>query len=153
MDAKTKRKLKEVIRGTIGDGFNGTQSDLAKILKSRGFRVTQSTISRTMNQMGVIKEVIDGRQMYKLRNETRASYRGSLADLIINVTNNDNLIVIKTRPGSAMFVAGFLDHECKSIVLGTVAGDDTIFVAPAKTLKIGDTTKKVLAVLINSESL
>lgn len=143
MDALTKRKLKEVIRGIIGNGFAGTQAELASALKSRGFRVTQSTISRTMNQMGVIKEVAEGKQSYKLKNDTKVSYRGSLSDLVTSITNNESLIVIKTQPGSAMFVAGFIDHECKTITLGTIAGDDTIFVAPMKASKIGLVLKEV----------
>jgi transcriptional regulator of arginine metabolism len=146
-----KRNLRDVIRGLIGDGFNGNQSDLAKALKSRGFRVTQSTVSRTMNQMGVIKEVIAGRKIYRLSNEVRKTYRGSLLDLIVKVTNNENMIVIKTRPGSAMFVAGFLDHECKSEILGTVAGDDTIFAVPVKAAYIAEATKKVLNILKSQE--
>ena len=143
MDAQSKRKLKEVIRGLIGDGFMGTQFELAQALKSRGFRITQSTISRTMNQMGVVKEVTNGKQIYKLKNETKASYRGSLADLVVNIASNESLIIIKTRPGSAMFVAGFIDHECKSVILGTIAGDDTIFAAPNKTAKINLALKEV----------
>lgn len=143
MDARSKRKLKDVIRGIIGDGFQGTQSELARALRSRGLRVTQSTISRTMNQMGVVREAMSGKQFYRLKMDSKISYRGSLSDLIVRITHNESLIVIKTRPGSAMFVAGFLDHECQSTVLGTVAGDDTIFVAPMKTSKISLIAKEV----------
>lgn len=147
MDMQSKRKLKEVIRGLISDGFVGTQSQLAKALKSRGFKVTQSTVSRTMNQMGVVKETVGGQQSYKLRTESKGFYRGSISDLVISITSNESLIVIKTIPGSAMFVAGFVDHECKSLVLGTIAGDDTIFAAPNKISKISLVVKEVGQVL------
>lgn len=149
MDGQSKRKLKEIIRGLIGDGFAGTQSDLSRNLKSRGFRVTQSTISRTMNQMGVVKETANGKHTYKLKNELPTLYRGSLADLVLEISNNESLIVIKTRPGSAMFVAGFLDHECKASILGTIAGDDTVFVAPTKITKINLVLKEVTGRLVN----
>lgn len=56
MENYTKRKLKEVVRGLIGDGFSGTQSELVKLLKQRGFNVTQSTISRMMSEMGIIRD-------------------------------------------------------------------------------------------------
>lgn len=147
MDLQAKRKLKEVIRGLIGEGFDGTQSELAKALKSRGFKVTQSTISRTMNQMGVIKEVKEGKQSYRINIEPKSSYRGSIADLVFSVVHNDAFIVVKTKPGSAMFVAGFIDHECKASIIGTIAGDDTIFVAPMKLAKISQSVKEVSALL------
>ncbi len=143
MDAASKRKLKHVIRGFIGDGFQGTQSDLAKQIKERGFRITQSTISLTMSQMGVIKEIVNGQQVYKLRTDLRDAYRGSLADLVLSISHNSSTIVIRTRPGSAMFVAGFLDHEYKDSLLGTIAGDDTIFAAPQKTSKITEISKAI----------
>lgn len=136
MDAVSKRKLKQVIRGFIGDGFSGTQEDLARKIKDRGFKVTQSTISRTMNQMGVVKEIIKGQQLYKLKAELKDVYRGSLSDLVLSVNYNNSTIVIKTRPGSAMFVAGFIDHEFKDTLLGTIAGDDTIFAAPQRKFKL-----------------
>lgn len=144
---QTKRKLKDVIRGIIGDGFQGTQQEIAKKLKERGFRVTQSTISRTMNQMGIAKEIYGGQQTYKLRNEAQSSYRGSLGDLVVSINHNNSLIVIRTRPGSAMFVAGFLDHECKDILMGTIAGDDTIFAAPSSSSKLSAAANRVEAVL------
>ncbi len=138
MEIVKKRKLKEVIRGLIGDGFTGTQIDLVKALKQRGFKVTQSTVSRSMNEMGVFKESKDGKAVYKLNNMGSVAYRGSLGDLVIGMEHNQSLIVIKTRAGSAMFVAGFIDHECKATCLGSVAGDDTIFVAPRKPSQIAE---------------
>jgi transcriptional regulator of arginine metabolism len=143
MDLQAKRKLKEVIRGIVGEGFHGTQSEIAKSLKSRGFKVTQSTVSRTMNQMGVIKEVKGGKQSYRLSLEPKNSYRGSISDLVFNIVHNESLIVVKTKPGSAMFVAGFIDHESKASVIGTIAGDDTIFIAPMKLSKISQTLKEI----------
>lgn len=147
MDLQAKRKLKEVIRGIIGEGFDGTQSEIAKSLKSRGFKVTQSTISRTMNQMGVIKEVKGGKQSYRISLEPKTSYRGSISDLVFKIVHNESLIVVKTKPGSAMFVAGFIDHESKASVIGTIAGDDTIFIAPVKLSKISQTLKDIEALL------
>ncbi len=100
-----------------------------------------------MNQMGIAKEIYDGQQTYKLRTEAQSNYRGSLTDLVISINHNNSLIVIRTRPGSAMFVAGFLDHECKDILMGTIAGDDTIFAAPLNSSKLSIATKRVEAAL------
>jgi len=143
----SKRKLKEIVRGIIGDGFVGTQSELVKILKQRGFKITQSTISRIMTQMGVVKETAKGRSIYKIRSESKNHYRGSLSDLVVGIFHNSANIVVKTKAGSAMFVAGFLDHECKNIILGTVAGDDTIIIAPVDLKKITSAVEKISALL------
>lgn len=147
MDINSKRKLKEVVRGIIGDGFVGTQSDLVKLLKQRGFKITQSTISRILTQMGVIKETAEGQSIYKIKSASNNHYRGSLSDLVIGIFHNSVNIVIKTKAGSAMFVAGFLDHECKNLILGTVAGDDTIIIAPADLKKITSTVERINSLL------
>jgi transcriptional regulator of arginine metabolism len=132
MDIRSKRKMKEIVRGLIGDGFEGTQLELAQALRRKGFRVTQSTVSRTLNQLGVVRQLREGRQLYRLPSvpDRSAKQQGAWADLVRSVEHNATLVVIKTVPGSAMFVAGFIDHRCKGEILGTVAGDDTIFAAP-----------------------
>jgi transcriptional regulator of arginine metabolism len=147
MNIQAKRKLKEVLRGLIGDGFVGTQTDIAKHLKGKGFKITQSTVSRTLNEMGVIKELVMGKQIYRTNNNPINSYRGSLSDQVLSIQYNEMMIVVKTKPGSAMFVAGFIDHECRSTVLGTIAGDDTIFVSPVKVAKLSATLKEISKIL------
>ncbi len=147
MNIQEKRKLKEVLRGLISDGFVGTQTEIASHLKSKGFKITQSTVSRILNDMGVIKEFAGGKQVYRNVDHPRGSYRGSLSDQVLSVQYNEAMIVIKTHPGSAMFVAGFIDYECRLTVLGTVAGDDTIFVTPMKIAKISDALKDINRVL------
>lgn len=143
MDLKTKRKLKEVIRGLIADGFLGTQKDIVKTLKAHGFKVTQSTVSRTITEMGIVKESHRGNSIYRVAPPAKAEFPGSIAMLVNSINHNGSLIVLKTRPGTAMFVAGFLDHGAEDFVLGTVAGDDTVFVAPKKTSQIKDCIEKI----------
>ena len=48
MDMQSKRKMNQVLRGLIGSGYNGTQEDIAEVLDSKGFSVTQSTVSRLL---------------------------------------------------------------------------------------------------------
>lgn len=147
MNIQSKRKLKEVLRGLIGDGFEGTQVDIVKALKGKGFKITQSSVSRILNEMGVIKQIEKGQQIYRRLNQPQTSYRNSLSDLALSVQHNEMLIVVKTKPGSAMFVAGFIDHECRSTVLGTIAGDDTIFVTPVTVARISATLNEIRRVL------
>jgi transcriptional regulator of arginine metabolism len=59
------------------------------------------------------------------------------------------LIVIRTAPGSAQLVAGLLDKGKEIGILGTVAGDDTIFIAPIKTQQIKQVFQKVYALLLS----
>lgn len=133
MELKKKRELAAVLRGLIGEGFSGTQAQMGNELRKRGFSVTQATISRMLKKLGAAKEFRDGRPIYRTIERNRPSYRGSLGDLVRAITNNENLAVVKTAPASAMFVAGFIDHECDDLILGTVAGDDTIIIVPKRS--------------------
>jgi transcriptional regulator of arginine metabolism len=137
MKITTKRKLASVLRGLLADGFEGTQSDLCSALQSHGFDVTQSTISRVLKNLGVVKISEKGRTIYRPPLDTpRAALNHGLAPLVQSVQRNETMIIIKTAPGSAMLVAGFIDHHCADDVLGTVAGDDTLFVAPKSVKNI-----------------
>lgn len=144
MDIKRKRKLIEVLRGLVSDGFAGTQGEIVRELKKRGFNVTQATVSRIMKQIGVLKE---SKGVYRLPSKTPAVFRGSIADLVTGIVHNESILVVKTTAGSAMFVAGFIDHEGQDFILGTVAGDDTIFVAPKNTKDIEKAKLKLVRIL------
>ncbi len=138
MDLLRKRKMMEILRGLIGSGFTGGQADIVKHLKKKGFDVTQSTVSRALTKIGAIKTKSHGKTIYTLSSTGPApQFAGhTLRNLILSTNNNENTIVVKTTPGSAMFVAGFIDHYCKNFCMGTVAGDDTILVIPKSCKKI-----------------
>ncbi len=138
MDLVMKRKMNKVLRGVIGSGFHGTQEDLKELLEEKGFAVTQSTISRALKKMEVVKvSLVDGGSKYELKPQRSLNaYGGNVSNLVLSIKHNESMIVIKTIPGAAMFVAGFIDRYCKNEILGTVAGDDTIFAVPSSTKKI-----------------
>lgn len=139
---KGKRRIKDVVRGVIGSGFNGTQDDIRRAVTKQGYDVTQSTISRTLKQLGAVRSSTKGEFSYSIP-QLRGSfqYGGRLKDLVVAISANETQIIVKTAPGTAMFVAGFLDHNKPGGLLGTVAGDDTIFVAPSSITR----TKECLA--------
>ena len=146
MDLVTKRKMVEALRSTIGKGFSGTQDDLRTALLNKGFDVTQSTISRALRKMGVSKGTAsDGSSRYELKTQQQPAnnFGGNMNDLVLSSKANESLIVIKTTPGAAMFVAAFIDHRCEDFILGTIAGDDTIFCTPVSTKKISTHLKKI----------
>jgi transcriptional regulator of arginine metabolism len=113
-----------------------TQQELAAALRERGFRTTQATMSRDVAELGLVKAGRDGTQAYALpRRLVEAETSGEdrlralLHDLPIEIREAGLLLVIRTLPGSAHAIAAALDRACWSEVAGSVAGDDTVFVA------------------------
>lgn len=111
-----------------------TQDDLAKFLTDEGFEVTQATISRDIRDLKLTKVALnDGRQKYVvLQNKTNnlsEKYIRVLQDGFIGMDRAMNMIVIKTLTGMAMAVAAAIDALDFDEVVGSIAGDDTIFCA------------------------
>ena len=130
------------LRKILESGKNSTQEEIRDMLEEKGHDVNQSTISRDLRKLGAIKATDNkGRTVYRLsENSGESSFVSqSIADLVINIDHNDSLIVIQTAPGSASLVARHLDMNRPADILGTIAGDDTIFVAPSKDHSIKQT--------------
>ena len=113
-----------------------TQQDLAAALRERGFRTTQATMSRDVAELGLVKATRDGTQAYALPKrfveaETSGEdrLRALLRDLPVELREAGLLLVIRTLPGSAHAIAAALDRARWSEVAGSIAGDDTVFVA------------------------
>jgi transcriptional regulator of arginine metabolism len=113
-----------------------TQQELATALRDRGFRATQATISRDVAELGLIKSSRDGVQTYTVpARVTEAESTGEerlralLHDLPVDVREAGLMLVIKTLPGSAHAIAAALDRTRWQEVVGSIAGDDTVFVA------------------------
>jgi len=110
------------------------QDELAEGLAARGFAVTQATISRDLEQLGAFKTRREGRLAYALPDPASPPASGpQLADVVRgwvrSVDVAGNLVVLKTPPGSAHLVGVALDAASLPDVVGTICGDDTIFVA------------------------
>lgn len=118
--------------GTI----EANQRQLVNILADIGVTTTQSSVSRALKKINAIKSVDDrGKCIYTL--QTSAQVQQVLSRtldffdfLIHGIEHNDHLIVIRTKPGTAMTVAKFIDDKKFDEIMGTVAGDDTIMIAP-----------------------
>ena len=126
-----KRRL-DLLRKLLSQKSLSTQEDLKDKLSEQGHPVTQSTISRDLRKLGTIK-VIDasGQTGYRLSDDGPSLAKASsLADLVIDIKTNGTMIVLHTTPGSASLIARHLDRLRPGGILGTLAGDDTIFVAP-----------------------
>lgn len=118
----------------IRDNAIGTQSELTEYLRRRGMVVTQATISRDIQDLRLIKAPIGGGQYrYALPPERGAGdglhrARRMFGEFVVDMDHSENLIVIKTTPGSAQGVAASIDDLGWDEILGTVAGDDSILV-------------------------
>ena len=107
------------------------QSDLAQLLKREGFDVTQSSVSRDLRELGVLKA--SGRYLVPPDEISRANGDfGALSQFVRTVRAAGNSItVIRTTIGAAASVAVALDKAEWPEVVGTISGDDTIFLATA----------------------
>ena len=109
-----------------------TQEDLALKLKEEGFNVTQATISRDIREMKLTKLATkNGRQKYSVikGNDAELSERliRVFRDAVVKLDYAQNMIVIKTLNGMGMAVAVAVDNMQNSDIIGTIAGDDTVF--------------------------
>lgn len=110
-----------------------SQEELAEGLAAVGLAVTQATISRDLDQLGAVKVRRASRLTYALPDDRPREPGPQLAsvirDWVRSVDFAGNLVVLKTPPGSAHLVAVALDAADLPDVVGTISGDDTIFVA------------------------
>ncbi|MCU4677421.1 transcriptional regulator ArgR [Catenovulum sp. 2E275] len=114
-----------------------SQADIVEALKQQGFdNVSQSKVSRLLSRFGAVRARNAKQEMvYCLPPELGVPTAESpLKQLVLSVNHNQSLIVIKTSPGAAQLIARMLDSLNHDLgVLGTIAGDDTIFIAPVDT--------------------
>lgn len=112
------------------------QQELCKVLARRGFQVTQATLSRDINELRLVKTA----EGYILPNgdataEPMPAVSRVLREFVREIRRAQNLLVIKTIPGSAQPVAVAVDAEGWDEVVGTVAGDDTILIISGNNKK------------------
>jgi transcriptional regulator of arginine metabolism len=120
------------IRRLVRERAIGTQDELARLLSDDGFDVTQATLSRDLTQLGAVRVSRAGGVAYELGGPSSAQDEElrELGQLVGSVMDNGHLVVLHTLPGAASAVARAIDVARMNETLGTVAGDDTIFVAP-----------------------
>jgi transcriptional regulator of arginine metabolism len=131
--ADLKERRQRAIAALIRSDALASQEELAERLAAQGFAVTQATISRDLDQLGAVKVRREGQLGYSLPGETRADAGPRLAsvfrDWVRSVEPAATMVVIKTPPGSAHLVGVVLDRGEEPDVVGTICGDDTIFIA------------------------
>jgi transcriptional regulator of arginine metabolism len=126
VSADTRARRAE-IRALIGSRPVATQEELRELLAAKGHAVTQATLSRDLAKLGA-RRAAGG--AYELPDATPRV--PLLSDLVRQVDDNGSLVVIHTTAGAAQVVASTFDRARLPEALGTIAGDDTIFVAPTR---------------------
>ena len=146
---KTKESRMETLKMLISSQELGSQEALLKALKKEGFVLTQATLSRDLKQLKVAKAAsMNGKYLYVLPNETmykRVTSSKRASEMLqssgfVSINFSGQLAVIKTRPGYASAIAYNLDSQDLPNILGSIAGDDTIFLA----IKQGVTHQDIL---------
>ena len=141
---KVKNNRLEALRLIISSQQLGSQDELLTALQKEGFKLTQATLSRDLKQLKVAKAAsMSGNYVYVLPNETmykRVSTPNSIREMMkvpgfVSINFSGNIGIIKTRPGYASSIAWNIDNSDIPEILGTIAGDDTIFVVIKEGIK------------------
>ena len=136
-EMRIKKDRLETLRMIISSREMGSQEELLAALQEEGFKLTQATLSRDLKQLKVAKAAsMGGNYVYVLPNVTmykRVSSPAQVKEMMqvpgfISINFSGNMGVIKTRPGYASSIAYNIDNSNIPYILGTIAGDDTIFI-------------------------
>ena len=112
----TKSERQSAILDLVSRGSAHTQQEIASALARRGVRATQATVSRDIQELGLVR--------------TGGAYRSAnvlARELVLSIDFIEPIAVIRTPPGTANLVARRIDEASLPGVAGTVAGDDTVF--------------------------
>jgi transcriptional regulator of arginine metabolism len=133
------QRRRELLR-LLHEGRISSQKELVDSLTALGHRVTQATVSRDLQAVGATKVRVNGSFVYRLADDVPRSASADLVtrnvarildDFAVSIRAADSLVVVATAPGHASAVARAIDLAELPGVAGTIAGDDTIFVATA----------------------
>lgn len=151
---KIKTSRLETLRMIISSQELSSQEEVLQALSKEGYNITQATLSRDLKQLKVAKAAsMNGGYVYVLPNETmykRVSTPKSASEMLltsgfISLNFSGNMAVIKTRPGYASSIAYNIDSHAIPGILGTIAGDDTIFMV----IEMGTGNDKIRESLAN----
>jgi transcriptional regulator of arginine metabolism len=139
---QTRAGRRQLILDILGRQSVRSQGELVEILSRDGFDVAQATLSRDLVELGAVK-VREGRTLvYAVPGEggdrtarvapgleeVSSRLRRQCEDLLVTAQVSANLVVVRTPPGAANYLASAIDHADGSGILGTIAGDDTIMI-------------------------
>jgi transcriptional regulator of arginine metabolism len=130
-------RRRDLIR-ILHEGRAASQLEIVAALRAAGHEVTQATVSRDLRELGALKVRGNGRFVYRLSDEVPRATHGDLVlrsvletleEFAVSIREAASVVVVATAPGHAAAVARAIDLADLPQVVGTVAGDDTTFVA------------------------
>jgi transcriptional regulator of arginine metabolism len=134
-----KKERQDLVADLLRRERLSNQTELVKRLKKSGIRTTQASVSRDLTEMGVVK--VDG--VYQL--PQLSAGQSMLLDRLRAERAGDHMVVLRTGPGHAQMAALYIDRAKIQEVIGTIAGDDTIFVAVADAEAQARAVRKIFA--------
>jgi len=140
------------IKQIVANHTINTQNELASAMRKEGFKTTQATLSRDMKELGIAWVYTPSGAKYMLNPEQEEERLTTLIGMEVeNIEANETVVVIKTLPGRAQGVAEIIDHLRLPSVLGTLAGDNTVFILPRSIKKIKATIQALRDVLAKTK--
>jgi transcriptional regulator of arginine metabolism len=137
-----------IIKEIIQDHSVANQEELVTVLKKRGIIVTQATLSRDFAELGIVRIHVKGKIRYAISNQLEETTITPLVTHeVVGIESNESMIVVRTLPGRAGGVASFIDSGRSKLILGTLAGDDTVLVTPVSVKKIPIVLKQLKEIL------
>lgn len=139
--ARSQVARRDLIVQLLGRQRISSQAALRDLLAAEGFDVTQATVSRDLDEIGAVKlHDGDGLPVYALTplggeasprlpesaSAAQARLARLLGELMVSADASGNIVVLRTPPGAAQFLAAAIDHCAPPEVIGTIAGDDTV---------------------------
>lgn len=144
MKNKRQKKILEI----ISENEIETQEELSRKLEDEGFSVAQATVSRDIQELRLVKTSAGkGRYKYIQSGSEEAQFSNLLLQTIISVDYAMNMVVIKCHTGMAQAACAMIDSMDYPQILGTIAGDDTIFILlknEEKARKLMQSIKKMI---------
>ncbi|HFB67533.1 MAG TPA: arginine repressor [Calditrichae bacterium] len=132
-----KKERQFVIKQIVQEEHISNQVELLEKLKERGYHTTQATLSRDLQEMGIIRTPSPEGYRYVISEEEGSqSFVKVIGMEILGIYNNENLVIIRTLTGRAKGVAIFIDQLKHPHILATVAGENAIIVVPDTTESI-----------------
>jgi transcriptional regulator of arginine metabolism len=155
-DLEDTRSRRALIVELVRTRHIATQGDLRDLLRARGHDVTQATLSRDLAKLGARRVALpSGGTAYEVdgfaARTGEPSQLTAMAQLVLGIREGAAIVVIHTRPGAAQAVAALLDQARLDSIIGSIAGDDTIFVVPERRVSTA-TLARTLRRLLHPEA-
>jgi len=139
--------IREILAGGNGAPAVTSQDELRRRLRARGFKASQATLSRDMAVIGVQRAAGADGPRYRIDGDGGALPLDPVRRLVDGVESSDTLVIVRTKASAASTVARALDEAHLDEVLGTIAGDDTVLVAPRRSGDTREVARRLRSVL------